>query len=85
MGSLAGKEVHSRRVMKEGARAERGTVLFSLSCFSGPPNQIDQLPATRREMVPDTFPFLFLRQLDSQLKESRSKTSSTRPAPQRRF
>ena len=57
IGSLAGKEVHSRRVMKEGARADRGTVLFSLSGFSGPPDQtdrreqIDQLPAMRQEML----------------------------------
>ena len=57
IGRLAGKEAHSRRVMKEGARAERGTVLFGLSGFSGPPNQtdrreqIDQLPAMRREML----------------------------------
>ena len=53
--------------MKEGARAERGTVLFSLSCFSGfsgLPNQtyridqIDQLPATRCEMFDSQTFFL---------------------------
>ena len=55
--------------MKEGARAERGTVLFSLSCFSGfsgPPNQadgigqIDQLPDTGYQMLDGkTWPSFF--------------------------
>ena len=57
--------------MKEGARAERGTVLFSLSCFSGfsgPPNQadgigqIDQLPDTGYQMLDGkTWPSFFTR------------------------